>query len=544
MCLVRQTTVHQGNVTKRRSRRVPASSASPRTAHILRVFARRWFLIGLVAGVSLTLDAQQRPPRGALGPVARFSQILGRPTDRSVALSLLSAAALKVQVEYGTQAGSHTVRMPLQDLTVGVPFEFTLTPLQPDTRYYYRVLTLSTEGGDFRAEPEGTFHTQRAPGATFAFALQGDSHPEREGKMYDPVLYTQTLKNVAKDAPDFYLTMGDDFSIERLISRGAVTQAAVDQVYALQRTYLGLVARSAALFLMNGNHEQAALCNVDGTPNSAAVMAGRARLRFYPLPEPDGFYGGNAEAVPLLGRPRDYYSWTWGDALFVVIDPYWHSTVPVDNEAGSGPETKREKGEPGDKAAKANQGGKRQGGKARDLWQVTLGDAQYQWLARTLTESPARWKFVFCHHVLGTGRGGIEEAGLYEWGGRDRSGRNEFAAHRPGWPLAIHPLMVQTGVTIFFQGHDHLYARQDLDGVVYQSCPNPADPTYTAFNRDAYKSGVVLPNSGHLRVTVGPEAVRVDYVRAFLPADETSGRTNAAVASSYLIQRKTTGGPR
>ncbi len=34
--------------------------------------------------------------------------------------------------------------------------------------------------------------------------------------------------------------------------------------------------------------------------------------------------------------------------------------------------------------------------------------------------------------------------------------------------------MVKTGVTIFFQGHEHLLARQEKDGVIYQEVPNPA----------------------------------------------------------------------
>jgi hypothetical protein len=360
------------------------------------------------------------------------------------------------------------------------------------------------------------FHTQRSPGSTFTFAVQGDSHPEREGKMYDPGLYDQTMRNVANDPPDFYLTMGDDFSVERLINRKMLTQFAVDQVYVHQRSFLGVVGRSSALFLVNGNHEQAARCNLDGTPNNVAVLAGRARTLFFPLPAPDSFYEGDPEEVKYVGLPRDYYSWTWGDALFVVIDFYWHSPVPVDNEAGADRQ-------------------KTVAGRRRDLWDVTLGDVQYRWLTKTLTESQARWRFVFCHHVLGTGRGGIEVAGLYEWGGKDRRGVSAFADKRPGWERPIHDLMVKTGVTIFFQGHDHLYARQELDGVIYQSCPNPADQTYQAFNRDAYHSGDVLPNSGYLRVRVAPDAVRVDYVRSFLAADEGAGRTNGAVAHSYTI---------
>jgi sugar lactone lactonase YvrE len=274
------------------------------------------------------------------------------------------------------------------------------------------------------------------------------------------------------------------------------------------------------LFLVNGNHEQAARCNLDGTPASPAVLAGRARTRFYPLPAPDAFYGGDAERVEHVGLLRDYYSWTWGDALFVVIDPYWHSAAAVDNEAGV---------EGRDRDQKPD------GGKKRDLWGVTLGDVQYRWLTRTLTESKVRWKFVFSHHVLGTGRGGIECADLFEWGGKNKRGQDEFAAKRPGWALPIHQLMVKAGVTVFFQGHDHLFARQELDGVVYQSCPNPADDTYQAFNRDAYRSGDVLPNSGHLRVAVSPAKVQVEYVRSYLPKDATAAHPDGEVAFAYEV---------
>ena len=449
-----------------------------------------------------------------------LSIILGRPTEKSVAVSVLSPEPREGYIEYGTASGVYTGKTELTPLPAGTPVEVLIDKLDRDQRYFYRLLTRPPGTQDFRPEPEGVFHTQRSPGSTFTFDVQGDSHPEREGKMYDPELYTQTMRHAATDPPDFYLTMGDDFSIERLINRKTLSQAAVDQVYAYQHRFLSLVGRTSALFLVNGNHDQAARCNLDGTAASAAVLAGRARTRFFPLPAPDAFYGGDAEEVEHIGLVRDYYSWTWGDSLFVVIDPYWHSTVPVDNVAG---------------AERRDSGKKKDGGKKRDLWGVTLGDAQYRWLTRTLTESKARWKFVFCHHVLGTGRGGIECAGLYEWGGKNKKGEEEFEQKRPGWALPIHPLMVKTGVTIFFQGHDHLFARQELDGVVYQSCPNPADPTYQAFNCDAYRSGDILPNSGHLRITVSPAKVRLDYVRSYLPKDATAEHPDGEVALAYEI---------
>lgn len=430
-----------------------------------------------------------------------WSIILGRPTDHSIALSVLAPSNALAHVDFGKGTENLDSKTPSKALRSGEPIEFELESLSENSCYHYRLVA------DGETLPAGTFQTQRAPGASFTFALQGDSHPERAGKMFHTRLYQTTMQNVAKESPDFYVMLGDDFSIERLLEQNTLSQANVDQVYARQRDFLRLIGSDTSVFLVNGNHEQAGRFRLDGSATNCAVLAALARSRFYPLPAPDGFYTGDTEMVPHIGLLHDYYAWTWGDALFVVIDPYWHSSIGVDEKV------------PGQK---------------RDLWKATLGDTQYQWLTKTLTESKARWKFVFAHHVMGTGRGGIEGAQFYEWGGKDQRGDYLFPTKRPGWPLPIHNLFVKAGVTIFFQGHDHLFVRQELDGVVYQSCPNPADNTYQAFNRDAYRSGEILPNSGHLLVSVSSTNVKVDYVRSFLPGDKG---TNAAVAFSYTIPK-------
>ncbi len=98
--------------------------------------------------------------------------------------------------------------------------------------------------------------------------------------------------------------------------------------------------------------------------------------------------------------------------------------------------------------------------------------------------------------------------------------------------------MVKHGVTIFFQGHDHLFARQEREGIVYQEVPMPADQGYVVYNEDRYQSGVKLPNSGHLRVAVSPDQVQVDYVRCYLPNDETDRRKSGEIAYSYTIKPK------
>ena len=452
--------------------------------------------VAMAAGlVALPSDAEQ------------VTAVLGRPTDRSVAITVRSDTAVELFVEWGPAPGVYASRSASVTGAARAPLELVMDGLAPDTATYYRVRSRAAGATEPFAEgAERSFHTQRAPGSPFLFAVQGDSHPERASQ-FDGSLYERTLQTVAADRPDFFITSGDDFSIDALQT---ITDVTVSERYALQLPYLGIVGSSAPLFLVNGNHEQAARYLLDGTPNNPAVWAQNARNRHYPQPAPDGFYTGNTEEVEFIGALRNTFAWTWGDALFVVIDPYWSSPVPVDNRLGGGSKT-------------------------ADKWQITLGDAQYFWLKRTLEQSAARWKFVFAHHVSGFGRGGVEVAGLYEWGGHNLDGSWGFAAHRPSWPLPIHDLFVANHVTVFFHGHDHLFARQELDGVVYQELPEPADPSYTMWNADWYTVGDRLPNTGYVRVAVSPATVRVEYVRVFLPGDEDGTRRSGEVAFSYSI---------
>jgi hypothetical protein len=464
-------------------------------------------------------DADDYALPADLAGFALLSLILGRAADRSVTVSALAQQPLEGYFEYGTKSGTYDRQTRLTALPAGEPVELVFDHLESDTQYFYRAQYRTPGQAAFTARPECRFHTRRAPGATFSFAVQGDSHPERP-QMSDPDLYARTLRHAAAENPDFYICIGDDFSVDALRDLTAET---VTGRYSLQRPFLGLVAQSAPLFLVNGNHEQASLFNFNqpGTPHDVAVWAQNARNRYFPMPAPDGFYSGDAEQPKAIGALRDYYAWTWGDALFVVLDNYWHSPARVDNplHEDKGP-------------------GARDANKDRDWWAVTLGDDQYQWLKHTLEQSKARHKFVFAHHVLGSGRGGVEEAGLYEWGGRNKRGDWEFDRKRPGWELPIHQLMVKHGVTIFFQGHDHLFAQQERDGVVYQELPMPADQNYQTYNQDRYQAGVKLPNSGHLRVTVTPAQVQVEYVRCYLPKDETDQHKTGEVAHSYTIQAK------
>ena len=101
-------------------------------------------------------------------------------------------------------------------------------------------------------------------------------------------------------------------------------------------------------------------------------------------------------------------------------------------------------------------------------------------------------------------------------------------------------MFVETGVTIFFHGHDHLYAFEEIDGLVYQEVPQPSHPTTDTAAKSAeeygYGDAVTYATSGHLRVTVSPQEVTVEYVRSFQPEDQDASHVNGAVMHSYTRQ--------
>ena len=449
----------------------------------------------------------RQAPRGPQGdfltsvPAHEFDIIPGRPTSTGVTLSVLCYDNARACVAYGTRKDDLAARTEAMDFEKGKPREILLEKLKPGTRYYYQLRDAKTDKALPGGEEVRTFVTQRAAGGTFVFTVQADSHLDENAS---PELYRRTLANALADSPDFHIDLGDTFMVDKHPSR----ESAAKQ-YLAQRYYLGLIGQSAPIFLVLGNHDGEDGKLLKGGGDSLAVWSNMMRKRYFPNPVPDGFYAGNATKDPLAGMLQDYYAWEWGDALFVVLDPYWHST----------------------------------GRRGDDCWGLTLGHEQYDWLRKTLESSKAKFKFVFIHQLVGgidkQGRGGTEAAPFGEWGGKNADGTDGFKEHRAGWDIPIHDLLLRHKVTAVFHGHDHFFAKQDLDGIVYQEVPQPGYPGNGAPPRTAaeygYKNGTIMGSSGHLRVTVSPSKVTVEYVRAFLPKDESEQRKNGQIGCSYTI---------
>ncbi len=457
---------------------------------------RKILLIG--ASIALLLCLEMAPNRVFADPV-NFSgqELLGRPTDRAITLNLCADQDLQVYVEYGTQPAAYTHQTPTGAYLKSAPFNIVIGNLSPNTTYYYRVRYRPAGTADFLARNQHFFKTAKPKGAAFTFAVEADPHLDDNT---DPELYKLALQNIQQANADFLIDLGDNFMSEKLVNP---TQDSILVRHLLLRSFYDTVCHSLPLYLALGNHEGELGTVLDGTPNNMAVMTANTRTKYFPNPLPDDFYSGNTQSENFVGLRGNYYAWEWGDALFVVLDPYWYTT-------------------------------QRQG----DNWKYTLGKTQYDWFKTTLESSHAKFKFVFSHQILGgkdnQGRGGSDYAQYYEMGGLNADSTWGFSTKRPGWDLPLHQLMVKNGVNVFFHGHDHFYVSQQKDGLIYQLVPQPGYPGTNSANQMAnygYFTGTILSSSGYLKVTVTDSTAKVEYIKS-----AWSG--NGAVAHSYTIRAK------
>jgi len=122
--------------------------------------------------------------------------ILGSPTDKSIIASIIAEQNATVYIEYYLNAGSPISKTPSTKCLAGEPKEISILPLNPNTKYFYRVHYKMEGQNNFLKTDESWFSTQKNHTTSFSFGVQGDSHPERAGKMFSSALYKQTVDSV------------------------------------------------------------------------------------------------------------------------------------------------------------------------------------------------------------------------------------------------------------------------------------------------------------------------------------------------------------
>lgn len=462
-------------------------------------------------------------------PAHDLDVILVRPTDRSIEITLAASIDASAIVEYWREGATARKKTAPVSLKPGEIAHVALNGLAPGAEYRYRV-GIARHDNQATAEmvwrDECRFRTRPAPGTPFTFSIQADSHLDQS---VEPRDYEQTLANMLDAKPDFVIDLGDTFMTDK---RGRDFTSALPQ-YDAQRWYFGLVAHSAPLFMVLGNHD-----GEKGTSGTDADDIGPwsylQRTRRFPEPIIDNRMYTGATGIKN-GVGSNYYAFQWGDALFIVLDPFWSTT---ENMRGGGTR-------PGVQASP-----ERVATPTDASWAMTLGRTQYDWLARTLGSTNAKHRFVFIHHLVGglggnEARGGVEASGYFEWGGKNADATPGFAQHRAGWPMPIHDLLAKHHVSAVFHGHDHLYVHNQRDAVQYQCVPQPGNPP--SGTRSAaeygYEDGKIMGSPGHVRVRVTPQAATVEFIRTVVDGasprrgrDAETSEANASIVDSYTIE--------
>jgi len=270
----------------------------------------------------------------------------------------------------------------------------------------------------------------------------------------DESVYLGTLRQIQAAAPAFLMDLGDIFMVDKLQDK---SEANIRKRFELMKNYYKEL-KDVPLRITLGNH--------DGELGYSKFNTKQYRKEYFPEQTGD----------------LAYYSFTGPDQLHVVLDPF---TYTSENPKADG-------------------------------WQWTLGKTQYDWLVTTLKNSTATHKFVYIHHLLvgdAQSRGGVEIAQYNEWGGKNKDGSEGFATNRPGWGKPVHQVLLENKVSFVFKGHDHLYVKQELDGIIYQTVPQPSHPGYKVDpTQYGYTSGKALGGSGYLKVTTSDKTAQVDFI--------------------------------
>ncbi len=232
--------------------------------------------------------------------------------------------------------------------------EVPLTNLEPGTKYFYRVVCKDAQGRTTASKPM-TFMTAPGPSDAYSFALFGDTQR-------NPVVTGKLAKLIWERRPNFMIHCGD------VVNNGASKTQWTGDLFKSCSELFGRVA----VFPCLGNHE-------NDHPHY---------YRYFSLP-----------------RPEYYYSYTYGNAEFFVLDTNTRRNIQPNGE-------------------------------------------QYKWLEKALASSTARWKFCYHHHPA--------------YSSDDNDFGNSWRGPTTSGDIRMRSLVAlyeKHNVDVVFNGHVHVYER-------------------------------------------------------------------------------------
>ena len=67
------------------------------------------------------------------------TELLGRPTDKSITVQVIFKDSTEAQIQYGTTSGVYSNQTTWQTFADSVPAEFVISGLQANTKYVYKL---------------------------------------------------------------------------------------------------------------------------------------------------------------------------------------------------------------------------------------------------------------------------------------------------------------------------------------------------------------------------------------------------------------------
>jgi len=402
--------------------------------------------------ISLLGALASTPIGKAMAAVPVTAKLIGAASSRSFSISISATSAVRVFIEYGYSKSTIAGKTSIYSISKGSSQTISVSNLKPNSLVYYKVKYAVGSSQNFSSLTQRsvkTFSEQALSSNTFA--IQADPHMDENSSA---AVYEGTLKQIVAASPAFLMDLGDIFMVDKLADK---SEANIRSRFELMKGFYQKLG-DVPLKICLGNH--------DGELGYSKFNTKNYRKEYFP------------EQTGELA----FYSFTGPDQLHVVLDPFTYTTK---NPTANG-------------------------------WEWTLGKTQYDWLVETLRNSNEKHKFIYIHHLLvgdPQSRGGVEIAMKNEWGGKNNDGTDGFDANRPGWGKPIHQLLLDYKVGFVFKGHDHLYVKQELDGVIYQTVPQPSHPgDKINVNQYGYISGKGVGGSGFLKVSTSGNTAQVDFI--------------------------------
>jgi hypothetical protein len=388
----------------------------------------------------------------AMAAVPVTSKLVGNATSNSFTIAVSSTTAIRTYVEYGYSKSTIIGKTPPIPIAKSATQNIVISNLKPNSTVYYRIKYAIGTSLNYASLTQRSIKTAAAePLSSSTFAIQADPHMDENSSA---AVYEGTLKQIVAASPAFLMDLGDIFMVDKLPNK---TEANIRARFELMKGFYQNLG-SVPLKICLGNH--------DGELGYSSFNTKKYRKEYFP------------EQTGELA----YFSFTGPDQLHIVLDPF---TYTMKNPTPAG-------------------------------WEWTLGKTQYDWLVETLKNSKEKHKFIYIHHLLvgdPTSRGGVEVAMKNEWGGKNVDGSYGFDTNRPGWGKPIHQLLSDYKVGFVFKGHDHLYVKQELDGIIYQTVPQPSHPgDKINVNQYGYISGKGVGGSGFLKVSTSSNQAKVDFI--------------------------------